>query len=328
MDKSQSEIKVSIVVAVYNAEIFLHTCLDSLLGQTYKNIEILCINDCSTDRSLQVINDYAARDSRVVVINHEENQRGGGAYDSGIINATGEYVCIVDNDDWLREDAIETLIVASENGKYDIVGSAHVSVFRDRTERITKALEISSDRNYILSKALQNGFAMIGNLIRREIFIKNDLYYPRKFIYADIPILYCVLFYAKSIKGIDVPLYYYSHIPTSITARPSIQKVKDRITATDLYIENLRQRGFYTDEFKELIDYKYLTYSAYTMVMLSKLNWKEARPLFQTLKERIAQFLPNAFLKQASFKNRMIIKFPTLSYLLGFLYVRIYKGRR
>lgn len=328
MEQLKEAIKVSIVVAVYNAESFLSKCIESLLKQSYRNIEILCVNDCSTDNSLQVLNSYAAQDSRVIVINHEENQRGGGAYDTGILNATGEYICIVDNDDWLREDAIEKLLSASNNGQYDIVGPAHYSVFGDEIESVGNAFIVSTDKNQIITSALLNGFRMIGNLIRREIFIKNDLFYPRKAIYADIPVVYSILFSANSIKGIDEPLYYYSHVPTSITARPSLQKVKDRMNGTDLFIENLKKRGFYTKEYKELIDYKYLTYSAYTLIMICKLGWKESLPLMRTLKERIKLYMPNSLVKQSSRRNRFILNAPDVAHLIGFLLVRIKKDKR
>ena len=323
-----TNIKVSIVVAVYNAEKDLPKCLDSLISQTYDNIEIVCVDDCSTDNSLQVLNEYARKDPRFIIVHHDVNQNAGGAYNDGILTASGDYVCIVDNDDWLSENAIEVLVQESEFGKYDIVGPSRNSVFSETVLSVSNTFPLGDDRNQILTHALKHGFAIIGDLIRRDVFIKKNLQYPTNVFYEDIAIGYCILFYASHIKGINNPLYFYSHVPTSVTAKPSQRKIEDRIRTTDLLLTNLKEGGFYETEYKELIEFKYLTYSAYTMIMLCKLDWKEARPLFKTLKERIAQFLPNAYLNDAPFRTRMILKFPTVSYLLGFLYVRLYKGRR
>lgn len=327
MDKVLEPIKVSIIVAVYNAEKDLPKCLDSLIAQTYSNIEIICIDDCSSDGSLSVLKDYANRDKRLSVIHHEVNTNAGAAYNDGIKAATGEYICVVDNDDWLSPNAIEVLVRESDNGKYDIVGAARNSMYGTRIDAVNNTFLISIDKNKIITHALLNGFGILGDLIRRDIFIKNDFFYPSIF-YEEIAIGYCMLFLADSIKGIADPLYNYSHVPTSVTAKPSIRKINERIQATDLCVENLKQRGFYDTEYKELINYKYLIYSAYTMIMICKLSWKEAKPLRKLMQSKIKTYLPNNYLKQTSYKNRMIIKHPKLFYVLGYLYVRINKGRR
>ncbi len=90
--------KVSIIVPVYNVEKYLSTCLDSLINQTLKDIEIICINDGSTDNSLNILNEYAQKDTRIIVIN-KENSGPGSCRNLGIEKATGEYIQFVDSDD-------------------------------------------------------------------------------------------------------------------------------------------------------------------------------------------------------------------------------------
>jgi glycosyltransferase involved in cell wall biosynthesis len=104
--------KVSVLVAVYNAEAFLPECLDSLLGQTYHDIQVICIDDCSTDGSLRILQDYAARDARIEVITLSENGGQAHARNEGLKHAQGDFICMLDADDWFASDAIEQAVAA------------------------------------------------------------------------------------------------------------------------------------------------------------------------------------------------------------------------
>lgn len=116
---------VSVILAVYNAEKFIEEGLDSVLNQTYPHLEIVAVNDCSPDSSLDILNEYAARDSRVKVISHEKNQGPGPARNTGISVSTGKYIAFLDPDDILLPDAIEKLhAVASQNNSDAVKGTA------------------------------------------------------------------------------------------------------------------------------------------------------------------------------------------------------------
>ena len=104
--------KVSVLVAVYNAEAFLPQCLDSLLGQTFHDIQVICIDDCSTDGSLKILQDYAARDTRIEVLTLSENGGQAHARNEGLKHAQGDYICMLDADDWFAPDAIEQAVTA------------------------------------------------------------------------------------------------------------------------------------------------------------------------------------------------------------------------
>lgn len=107
--------KVSILVAVYNTEQYLRECLDSLLGQTHNNIQIICIDDASTDNSPAILNDYASRDSRIIVLRNDVNSGQSKSRNLGLKHATGDYICMVDSDDTLAPDAIAQLIETFAN---------------------------------------------------------------------------------------------------------------------------------------------------------------------------------------------------------------------
>lgn len=106
--------KVSILVAIYNAEAFLHQCLDSLLAQTLRDIQILCIDDASTDTSLEIARQYAQRDPRVEVIALKQNSGQAHARNQGLKQATGTYICMLDSDDWMSPDALQLAVEKME----------------------------------------------------------------------------------------------------------------------------------------------------------------------------------------------------------------------
>ena len=102
--------KVSILVAIYNAEQTLSRCLDSLLSQTYTNLEIICIDDASTDRSASIASDYASRDNRIIFLRNSTNQGPAVARNKGVEVATGDIIGFLDSDDWYAPDTIARLV--------------------------------------------------------------------------------------------------------------------------------------------------------------------------------------------------------------------------
>ena len=113
--------KVSIIVPVYNTERYVANCLDSLLAQTYSNIEVICVDDCSTDGSFNVVKKYAARDSRVIALRLHSNLRQGAARNAGLDRCSGEYVLFVDSDDVIRKDAVSLLVYFAQREKAETV---------------------------------------------------------------------------------------------------------------------------------------------------------------------------------------------------------------
>ena len=111
--------KISIVTTAYNIEAYVEKCLESLLAQTHKDIEIIVVNDCSTDKTLDIVAKFT--DERIKVVNHSQNMGAGWARRTGIAAATGDYVITVDGDDWLAPDFIEALAKNAEETDADIV---------------------------------------------------------------------------------------------------------------------------------------------------------------------------------------------------------------
>ena len=120
--KELNKIKVSVIIAVYNTERFLKQCMDSIVNQTLRDIEIICVNDGSTDDSLMILNKYAESDDRVLVYTKENEGLGGAsARNYGLERAQGEYISILDSDDFFELDMLEKAVKRAESTNADIV---------------------------------------------------------------------------------------------------------------------------------------------------------------------------------------------------------------
>lgn len=128
--------KVSIIIPVYSVEKFLPKCLDSVVGQTYNNLEIICVDDGTPDRSAAVISSYAKKDDRIRLIS-QKNQGLSGARNTGIKFATGKYIVFLDGDDWIDLNTIEDAVKKSEEIGADIVMWGYVREFPDRSAEKT-----------------------------------------------------------------------------------------------------------------------------------------------------------------------------------------------
>ena len=124
IEPTKDKIAVSVVVPVYNAKEYISRCVDSIISQSLDNIEIILVDDGSTDGSSEICDDYAKRDHRVRVI-HQKNSGSGAAYDSGLDAANGEYVAFVDNDDYIEPEMYETLYQVASKNDIDVVKSLY-----------------------------------------------------------------------------------------------------------------------------------------------------------------------------------------------------------
>lgn len=183
---------------------YLTQCLDSLLAQTVKDIEVICVNDCSPDNSAEVIQDYIKKDPRVKLVNHTTNKRQGGAWNSGVNAATGEYLCFVDADDWLELDYSEALL---NNDTADIL--CPTKYYSGNSETVNINLnKLRACNNDICLYILLNGAYFISNFIKKDLLVSNDFKFIENNMYHDL-IAITLFFYAKKIVVFDKIGYHY-----------------------------------------------------------------------------------------------------------------------
>ena len=200
--------KISVIVPVYNVEKYLKQCLDSIVNQTYKNLEIIIVNDGTKDNSMKIVEEYL-KDKRIKVIN-KENGGLGSARNNGIEEATGEYLSFVDSDDYIDLNMYKKLteIIQDE----DIIIFNH-SRFDDKSGKIIKKkylqdekmVELSSENIYLYSK-IENS---CWNKIYKTKFIKENKFSFMEILYEDVCWNVEVFYKAKKVRVINEAFYFY-----------------------------------------------------------------------------------------------------------------------
>ena len=209
--------KISVIIPIYNVEKYLDKCIESVRQQSFTDIEIICVDDCSPDNSVAIVKKHISEDERIILISHEKNTGLGGARNSAIRIAKGEYLASVDSDDYMQLNMLEKLWEATENKKHDIVSCGF-----NRVDEIGMILSSTqySDRQISASeidifKTLNPGFW--NKLWRKSLFVDNQIYFPTHDYYEDMSTTPRILSKAKSIHIIKDKLYSYLVRSGSIT---------------------------------------------------------------------------------------------------------------
>ncbi len=206
-------VKVSIILPVYNVEQYLKQCLDSITTQTFKDIEIIIVNDCSTDNSLQIINEYQQKDSRIILINLEKNGGVSNARNEGIKIAKGKYISFVDSDDWVKQDFIKILFNNIENHKCDVFAGSF-SFYDDNTSNFYNYKHpdyIKEYKSYTDLLLLPNYTCMTWyKIYSRDFLIRNNLFFDSNLkIKEDCLFFYKLILSKPKIIFDNIPLYFY-----------------------------------------------------------------------------------------------------------------------
>ena len=203
-------VKVSIIVPVYNIESYVKKCINSLIDQTYKNIEIILVDDGSTDGSSVICDEYSNKYENVIVI-HQENQGLSGARNSAIRRVTGEYIMFADGDDWIEKKTVEILVGLMEEYDADITAIVKVGHHYETGEVI-----IGDSYKMLLHMLYTSCFEIWGKLFKKELF--DDIKFPIGKIHEDLYTLPKLV--AKTDKTIvyHKGLYNYRHRDGSIMA--------------------------------------------------------------------------------------------------------------
>ena len=202
--------KISVIVPVYKAEAYLCRCVDSILSQTFKDFELLLIDDGSPDRSGEICDEYAKRDSRVRVF-HKENGGVSSARQCGLDNAKGEYVIHVDPDDWIEKEMYERMYEVAIKNNADIVGCDFVLEYSETHQEVLRQPFCENSLSCIrlfFEEKLHSGCC--NKLIIRKLFDDNKISFPRNVnLWEDMSTIPKVFYYAQNIQYISSPFYHY-----------------------------------------------------------------------------------------------------------------------
>lgn len=228
---------VSVIVPIYNAEKYLERCLNSIVSQSYKHLEILLVNDGSTDSSPSIIEGFRAKDSRIRVfsdINH------GVSYvrNKGLDEATGDYIFFVDSDDWIEKDAIEILVsLALEHGA-DVVTSKKQTVSGESSKRIRgrDGVKVYTSAEYVELMTRPMGVFCFpwSRLMKRELF--DGMRFIEGRVFEDLILMPHVIYRANKVVESQRRLYCYRRNYSSITRSRFSYKAMDEM---DGYVSNV-----------------------------------------------------------------------------------------
>ena len=210
--------KVSIIVPIYKVESYLHKCIDSIINQTYKNLEIILVDDGSPDNCGTICDEYALNDNRIKVI-HKKNGGLSDARNEGLKIASGEWISFVDSDDWLENDAIEYMILLANEQQSDlIIGGTHK--INDNDNSVIQTYTIAEDYKIMNTKEafydfFINRWASWARLYKASIH--KNLYFPVGEINEDEAIVFTLLEKCSKIIRTSKIVYNYRWREQSIT---------------------------------------------------------------------------------------------------------------
>lgn len=318
--------KISVIVPIYNVEEYLEECLNSIVNQTYKNLEIILVNDGSKDKSIDIVNKYSKKDGRIRVLN-KYNGGLSSARNEGLLNATGEYIFHVDGDDFIDINSCEKLIKKAVEDDLDIV-IGDIKIFSKNEERIWQDNQMASDevidgksylkKYYFLGKGTNS---VCNKLIRKELYNVGEISHPLTIsLGEDGATLPKLILKAKKIGKIESSIYNYRHNVESMTKKRN-KKIREYKEAFEIVKEY-----FYKNEEKKLFDkystiFKFNLYYAEVMVIPFKvakhekledylMGWRE-------LKEEISLILEDEFINSLSVKRRALLRLYNINIYLG-----------
>lgn len=324
-------IKVSIIVPVYNVEKYLEKCLDSIINQSLKEIEIICVNDCSLDKSLDILKKYKSVDDRVIIINNETNQRAGYSRNIGVERASGEYIGFIDSDDYIDEKYFEELYSTAKKYDSDIVNTNHVLYYDFLNKNIKKSIFHIYDETELKGKFDWDNSITIdsmGKLLilkynlnrnvcfklwKREFLIKNDIKFVMDFLGEDFCFVLISLIYNPKISHNDNAIYYYVQYPREtnwintdylksyiLIAKHSIEYSKKN---NNQYLNNIFNLSMYFIYETIILIYKSNVNTSYALKML--LDFLDELD-FENI-DNIDKMFKSFFIKLKKYRNDKII---------------------
>lgn len=236
--------KISIIVPVYNVEHELSRCVDSILNQSYTNIEVILVDDGSTDRCPSICDAFVMKDRRVRVI-HKPNGGLSSARNAGLREASGEWILYVDSDDYILNDSCERLIAVGSKYDCDIVSADAIREFNGGREYMVHGSladgKCYPSRDFIIKtvKPCEWYAPAWLNLYKRSFLIENNLFFVEGLLHEDMEMQPRVFLAAKTVAYCAYPFYRYVDRASSIM---NASKVDERVTAMEWIYSNWKSK--------------------------------------------------------------------------------------
>lgn len=302
-------VSVSCIIPVFNLEDKISRCINSLLNQTLKNIEIILVNDCSTDNTLMVINKYKERYDNIKIINFKENHRQGAARNKGLEKAVGEYIYFIDGDDWIEPQMLSELLQYAMDNNVDIVDSDY---FQDDIDGNTE-YRIGIPKEYFpikdYSAVMLNGGRLWTKLIRRKYLIENNIKFIEDKKFEDNPYLPILYAYEPKIGKVNKAFYHYLYNTNSTSRKMNDYTIFDRLDTAIYMIEETKRAGVY-NKFKNEIDYLFIQFYYTNSIVacitkFDRLQINYIKKVYKGINEILPNYRNNKYLSFAPFYIRV-----------------------
>ena len=249
---------VSILIPIYNVEKYLGKCLDSVFSQTYKNVEFVFVDDCSTDNSYNVLISSIKQNNipeyKYTIVSHKQNEGIAVSRADCIANAKGEYVQFVDSDDWIEPDMTETLVEATKSSQIDLVGCYFIKDFLSgKQTRHSENYSQSCAENLVLCINYDISTVLWKMLIRRSLF-SNFTITPHVDIVEDYIISVKLYFYANSFAVVDKYLYHYVQYNEGRVSFQTLRSITNHIKGVKEVEEFLKTKELISQNISNLLN--------------------------------------------------------------------------
>ena len=266
--------KVSIIVPIYNVEMYIEKCLETLVNQTLKDIEIILVNGGSKDSSAEIAKKYLEKYPEKIIYLEKEN---GGLSDSRnyeLPHAKGEYIAFLDSDDYVEENMYEEMYELAKKEDSDMVQCNFYWEYPDKNKKKIGELKQYSNKKEMLVKTRVEAW---NKLIKREILVKNpEIRFPKGLRYEDVEFTYKLIPYVEKISILNKPFIHYIQRGNSISNTQN-ERTKEIFDVLDNVIKYYKEKNLY-EEYKEQLEYVYVkTVLCRSLLRMVKINDKDIK---------------------------------------------------
>lgn len=328
--------KLSIIVPVYNmaADGKLEYCLESLVNQTVDDYEIIAVDDCSTDNSLEILRRYETNyPGKMKVIASSVNKKQGGAKNLGLEMAKGEWIGFIDSDDWITKDYYEKLLEKAEETGADMVGCDYHMTGEHSMEIGQIVPNNSSEQSGILdhdkyASLILDGGSLVVKIYKRYIIFDYPNRFPEGIFYEDNAISNSWMLRARHFEYIPEPMYYYYQHQTSTVHTITKRRCEDRMEAARIMVKEAKEFGF-LGEYREEIESSFTTLFYVNtlfsyMAGVKKKEYAFVKKMGEEMKKTFPDFRQNKYyLTRVHEEERKLIDMHMKSTLYFMLYYKI-----
>lgn len=334
--------RVSVIIPVYNAASYLPACLYSIYAQCVdeSDFEVICVNDCSPDNSREIVLEYQKQHANLFLIEHTENKKAGGARNTGVNAAKGEWIWFVDADDTIEPEALEKVLYHCQKDNLDALCFNYQLLYEDRTvsEHVfDDSRDVQSGVEFLLSTFGDGLIYHLGYPVRavyrRLVLVEHGIRFPELLLYGeDTTFMTEGVMYAKRVKAISDVLYNYRQNVATSSSAQLVEMKGERIyesifCAGELVMQLKNKAQLLSPQLAKSIEKGLPWFINRLFMRLVKTSAKERREFYNSLKINPPPSGRTSLINYMNKQNRFVVKYPKIGKMLMSILHKIYYFR-